>query len=114
MAAYVKRIPFPLEAKLAGGGGRIAAELGSGSGDTWIVTGAGFRPGEELNATLQSGDDVHLDVITAGPDGGFTRMLFPATQFRRASGTAAYKVTAAQGGTMVLSFRWGPEALTPE
>lgn len=112
--AYVKRVPFPLEARDgASGGRRIFAELGSSNADTWIVTGEGFRPGEELNATLQSGDDVHLDVITAGPEGAFTRVLFPASRFHRASGTAAYKVVSA-AGTLVLNFRWGLEALTPE
>jgi len=112
--AYVKRVPFPLEAREAAPARRrISAELGSSNADTWIVTGEGFTAGEELNATLQSGDDVHLDVITAGPEGAFTRVLFPATRFHRISGTAAYKV-ASPGGTLVLNFRWGAEALQPE
>ncbi len=111
VAAYVRRVPFPLEARE--GGRRISAELGSANADTWMVQGEGFAPHEELNATLQSGDDVHLDVVTAGPDGTFTRMLFPATQFKRSAGTAGYKVVCSTG-TLVLNFRWGAGALTPE
>lgn len=113
LQAYVKRIPFPLEAR-GRGQRRIAAELGSVRADTWVVTGEGFSPGEELNATLQSGDDVHLDVITIGPEGTFSRVLFPATRFHRESGTAAYKVTTVASGVLTLTFRWGPAALTPE
>ena len=111
LRAFVKVIPFPLEFRL--GSRRVWAELASVRGEAWIMGGEGFKSLEEVNAVLQRGEEVHLDVIPASPNGSFTRFLFPATWFKTEQGSGVLKI-AADGGTQELRIAWGPRALKPE
>lgn len=110
--AYVKAIPFPLEAR-GPGRMRVWAELASARGDAWLVSGEGFEPGEEVNTVIMSGDEVHLDVVVASPVGTFSRVLFPAAWFRSPDGTGAWKATA-KSGSVEFALGWGARALRPE
>ncbi len=110
--AFVKVIPFPLEAK-GPGRVRVWAELASARGDAWVVNGEGFRPAEEINTILTSGEEEHLDVVIASPVGTFSRVLFPAAWFHRADGTGTWKATA-KSGSVELGFGWGDRALQTE
>lgn len=111
LRAFTKVIPFPLESKL--GGRKVWAELASVRGEAWIMAGTGFKPMEEINAVLERGEEVHLDVIPASPRGSFTRFLFPATWFKTDTGSGVLKISA-DGGTQELRLAWGPKALAPE
>lgn len=111
LRAFVKVIPFPLESRL--GGRRVWAELASVRGEAWVMAGEGFRPFEEINAVLQRGEELHLDVIPSSPKGTFTRFLFPATWFKTESGSGVLKISA-DGGTQELRLAWGPRALKAE
>ena len=111
LRAYVKALPFPVEARE--GRRHLEAEIGSVGADVWLLTGEGFSPGENLDAVLAAGEDVHMDHLTVPATGMFTRVLFPAAVFGRPQGKAIYRVTG-RGAPLELSFSWGPPALTPE
>jgi hypothetical protein len=111
LRAFAKVIPFPLESRL--GGRRVWAELASVRGEAWIMGGEGFKALEEVNAVLQRGEEVHLDVIPASPRGTFTRFLFPAAWFKSEAGSGVLKISAA-GGTQELRLAWGASALKAE
>jgi hypothetical protein len=110
--AFIKVTPFPLEAR-GPGRVRVWAELASARGDAWIVNGEGFKMAEEINTVMTSGDEAHLDVVTASPTGTFSRVLFPVAWFHQTNGTATWKATA-KSGAVDLTFGWGDKALRVE
>ena len=110
--AFARVVPFPLEAR-GSGACRIWAEMDSPRGDAFIIRGEGFGSREETNATLQSGDDIHLDNFVITDEGTFQRLIFPAVHFKRAEGLGGYTV-AGKDCRMTLNFSWGPRALRPE
>ena len=108
--AFVKAVPFP--AQVRDGTRRLEAELASVHGDSWVVRGEGFAPGEQLDAVLVAGDDVHLDHITVGHSGTFNRLLLPATVFGRPSGRSVYRISS-KAAKLELELPWGNDALKP-
>jgi len=110
--AFARVVPFVLEARGAGRC-RIWAEMDSPRADAFMIRGEGFGSREETNATLQSGDDIHLDNFVITDEGTFQRLVFPVAYFKRPEGTGAYTV-AGKDCKMTLNFSWGPRALRPE
>jgi hypothetical protein len=112
LAAYAHKVPFPLVAS----GARdclVSMEMVSHQGDALIMNGTGFEPGEEINAVMRSGEEVHLEIFPASPKGEFSRMVFPAVYFKSPSGSGSYTATG-KNCSVTLEHSWGVAALKPE
>jgi hypothetical protein len=105
---YAKVIPFPIEAT-DGKGCSLSAELLSRDGLSFMISGRGFEPSEEILDKEGSENESMEDTITADSNGTFSRVELPAV-IGKQSGTAQLNTVGRQCNLMV-QYEWGAAAL---
>jgi hypothetical protein len=101
-------VPFPI--KVTGPDKcEMDVELSSADGMAFLIRGAGYQPGETINVTDRSEDEVITDQITAQQDGTWLSIEFPAV-VGKPSGNASYSASG-QRCQLTLPFAWGSDAL---
>jgi hypothetical protein len=105
---YAKVIPFPIETT-DGKGCSLSVELLSRDGLSFLISGQGFEPNEEIMDKEGSENESMEIRITADPHGTFSTTEFPAV-IGTQSGTAYHNAIGKQCNLRV-QYQWGAAAL---
>jgi len=105
--AFDKVIPFPVEAKSAGGCS-LAVELITADHLSFWIAGEGFLPYEQLASTSRSVNEEFSAKQTADAEGRFSLFMLPAVTGVQ-SGAARF---ATRGGAceVAVDYEWGPDS----
>jgi hypothetical protein len=98
-------VPAPIEAR-GTGGCRLRVELTEPTGNTFMITGEGFEPGEEVRIVDRSEDEVINGSKTASPSGGFEFLELPAV-VGKAGGAASIAAIGRACSVPALPYKWG-------
>lgn len=102
--AFVKIIPFPIEARTAGGC-RLSLELASPRGDVFLLQGEGFEPSEHIQATGVSDGEQLSESGRVSDKGDFVSILRPAVAGR--TGGVAGVTVSGRSCSASLRYNWG-------
>ena len=105
---YARVIPFPIEAT-DGKGCYLSVELLSRDGLSFMISGQGFQPNEEIVDKNRSENESMGTTITADSNGTFSIVELPAVTGKQ-SGTAHHDLIGKQCNLMV-QYEWGAAAL---
>ena len=102
--AKVEITPFPIEAE-GPGGCRLNVQLTTTSGEMFVITGSGFRPGEDLKTKSKSSDEAAETTMKGRPDGTLKVVMFPAV-VGRTGGDASFEASDSVCSVKV-NYKWG-------
>ena len=105
---YARVIPFPIEAADSKGC-YLSVELLSRDGLSFMISGRGFEPNEEIVDKDRSENESMETTITTDSNGTFSIFELPAVTGKQ-SGTAYHDVIGKQCNLMV-QYEWGTAAL---
>lgn len=108
--AFVEITPFPIQAE-GKGGCRLNVHPMDLKGQTFSITGSGFKPNRTLKTVSVSVDEVAYGSLKGRPDGTVKMIVFPAVVGRN-GGDASFEASDSDCSVKV-GYRWGDQLRGP-
>lgn len=108
--AFVEITPFPIHAE-GKGGCRLNVHPMDLKGQTFSITGSGFKPDRTLKTVSSSVNEVAYGSLKGRPDGTVKMVVFPAV-VGRTGGDASFEASDSDCSVKVV-YKWGDQLRGP-
>jgi len=108
--AFVEITPFPIHAE-GKGGCRLNVRPMDVQGQTFSITGSGFKPDKTLKTVSSSLNEVAYGSLKGRPDGTVKMVVFPAV-VGRTGGDASFEASDSDC-SVKIGYRWGDQLRRP-
>ncbi len=108
--AFVEITPFPIHAE-GKGGCRLNVHPMDLKGQTFSITGSGFKPDKTLKTVSSSVNEVAYGSLKGRPDGTVKMVVFPAV-VGRTGGDASFEASDSDC-SVKIGYKWGDQLRGP-
>ena len=102
--AFVEITPFPIEPE-GKGGCRLFVRPMDSKGQSFSITGTGFKPDKKLETISTSANEVAYGSVKGRPDGSVKMVIFPAV-VGRTGGEASFEASDS-ACSVAVHYQWG-------